>query len=219
MAVFDFSGIPAHLPQLLKGAGTTVAISLAAMLCGGILGHLVCTIRISQNRFLRSLGRVYISFFRGTPLLVQLLMVFYVPARLGVEMTPITAALMGLSLNTAAFQAEIYRGGYASISPGQVEAARVLGITRWQIDFYILIPQVLRLTMPALVNEAIDVLKSSALISVIAVAELLRVSQQIVAVTYRPLEFYIVTAGFYLILTSCIALFGHLAERKLKANF
>jgi polar amino acid transport system permease protein len=134
-------------------------------------------------------------------------------------MAPIPAALLGLSLNTAAFQAEIYRGGYASISPGQVEAARVLGIARWQIDFHILIPQVLRLTTPALVNEAIDVLKSSALISVIAVADLLRVSQQIVAVTYRPLELYVVTAGIYLILTSCIALFGHLAERRLKANF
>jgi polar amino acid transport system permease protein len=150
---------------------------------------------------------------------VQLLVVFYVPSGFGVEMAPIPAAILGLSLNTAAFQAEIYRGGYATISPGQVEAARVLGITRWRISFHVLIPQVLRLTMPALVNEAIDVLKSSALISVIAVAELLRVSQQVVAVTYRPLEVYVVAAALYFMLTSCIALFGQLAERKLRANF
>jgi polar amino acid transport system permease protein len=219
VSVFDFSVIPAHFPQLLKGAGTTLLISLVAMVCGGILGHLICTIRVSQSRLARSVGRAYISFFRGTPLLVQLLVVFYVPSGFGVEMAPLPAALLGLTLNTAAFQAEIYRGGYASIPRGHVDAARVLGLMRWQIDFYILVPQVLRLTMPSLVNEAIDVLKSSALISVIAVTELLRVSQQLVAVTYRPLELYVVAAGFYLILTSCIAFFGHLAERRLRANF
>jgi polar amino acid transport system permease protein len=216
--VFDFSVIPAHLPQLLQGAGNTVAISLVAMICGGVFGHLICTIRISQNGLTRSVGRAYISVFRGTPLLVQLLVVFYVPSGFGVEMAPIPAALLGLSLNTAAFQAEIYRGGYAIISLGQTEAARVLGLTRWQIAFNILIPQVLRLTMPALVNEAIDVLKSSALVSVIAVGDLLRVSQQVVAVTYRPLEVYAAAAGIYFILTSCIALLGYLAERRLRAN-
>jgi polar amino acid transport system permease protein len=214
--VFDFSVIPAHLPQLVRGAGTTIAISLVAMFCGGLLGHLIYTIRAAQNGLARSFARAYISFFRGTPLLVQLLIVFYVPSGFGVEMAPLPAALLGLTLNTAAFQAEIFRGGYATIPAGQIEAARVLGISRWKIDLYILVPQVLRLTTPLLVNEAIDVLKSSALISVIAVTELLRVTQQVVAVTYRPLELYAAAAGLYLVLTSCIAFLGHMAERRLK---
>jgi len=139
-----------------------------------------------------------------------------VPPALGLPVSSLVAAFLGLTLNTAAFQAEIYRAGYQSLPKGQAEAASALGLSRWQIHRLVLLPQVLRLTLPALTNEAVDILKNSALVSVIAVTDLLRVGQQVTAVTYRPLEVYIAVAALYLILTSLIGLAGRFAESRFK---
>lgn len=215
--MFDISVIWPHLDRLAEGAATTFLLSLAAIAAGCPLGLALCRARRAGGAVSRLVG-TYIGLFRGTPLLVQLLVLFYVPPALGVDVPPFMAAFLGLTLNTAAFQAEIYRAGYQAIPPGHAEAARVLGLTPGAVERYILIPQVLRLTMPALTNEAIDILKNSALVSVIAVTDLLRVGQQVVATTYRPLEVYVAAAVFYFLMTSLIALAGRAAERRWAAR-
>jgi polar amino acid transport system permease protein len=164
---------------------------------------------------LRSLSGGYRSFWRGTPLLVQLLMMFYLLPQVGLEVTPLVAALIALSLNTAAFQGEIYRAGLAAIPRGQIEAARMLGIGRWRARLAIEVPQMFRLVLPALVNETIAIVKNSSLVSVIAVTELMRRSQQLAATTFKPLEVYMIAGIMFLLINLVLARLGAAAERRL----
>lgn len=149
--------------------------------------------------------QIYVSFFRGTPLLVQLLMLFYLPTAFGVDLNPWFAAITVLGLNSAAFQSEILRSGFSSIPTAQIEAACVFGLSKRQILWHIQMPQVLRLTLPSLTSESIDIIKGSAVISVLAIADLLRVGKQLVAVTYRPLEVYLSIGCAYLLLTTLVS--------------
>lgn len=203
-----------HLDQLAIGAATTVILSLSSIVIGCPLGLALYAGR-SATRLGARLVAGYISFFRGTPLLVQLIVLFYVPPTLGIPLSPWQAAFLGLTFNTAAFQSEIYRGGFQSLPRGQSEAAIALGLARWPVYRLVLLPQVFRLTLPSLTNEAIDILKNSALVSVIAVTDLLRVGQQITATTYRPLEIYLAVAVIYYLLTGSLGLLGSAAERRL----
>lgn len=204
----DITVIIRHMNVLIGGAGMTLFVSLSAVALGLPLGFAVCFSSISKNAAIRSVAAVYVSFFRGTPILVLLLIVFYVLPAMGIEAPPLVAAIAALSLNTSAFQSEIYRGGLNTIHSGQVEAARAMGLTVWQTRQRILIPQVMRLVLPALLNEIIVILKNSALVSVIAVTDLMRVSQQIVSKTYRPTEIYIVAALLYLIMNLALSGLG-----------
>lgn len=213
--MFDFSAVIAQLPRMAAGAQTTIWISAAALLCGAALGLLMCAARLSRNPFLRMLAAAFVSLFRGLPLLVVLLILFYVPSSFGIETTPLTAALLGLTLNTAGYQTEIYRAGFLTIPPGHTEAARMLGFSRLQIARHILLPQIFRVTIPALTNEAVDVVKSSGLLSIIAVTELLRISQQIVSSTYRPLETYLVCGAFYFLMSTAVSWLGRSLARHL----
>jgi polar amino acid transport system permease protein len=204
-----------HFNELIAGAGMTVLVSLSAIALGLPLGFLVCFSSISKNTGVRSLAGVYVSFLRGTPILVLLLIVFYVLPAVGIEAPPLIAAIAALSLNTAAFQSEIYRGGLNTIHAGQIEAARAIGMSVWQTRLRILIPQVLRLVLPALLNEIIVILKNSSLVSVIAVTELMRVSQQIVSKTYRPAEIYVATALLYLVMNLVLSGAGTIFHNRL----
>ena len=152
--------------------------------------------------------------WRGTPILVQLLIVFYLLQEIGLDVPPVAAVVMALTMNTAAFQAEIFRGGLLTIPSGQVEATRMLGIGVLAIRVRILIPQMMRLVLPALINETISILKNSSLISVIAVTELMRTSQQVVSVTYRPLETYMIAAVIYPAMNLVLARAGAWFERR-----
>jgi polar amino acid transport system permease protein len=199
----------------LGGAVTTVTISAVAIGIGAVLGLLLALGLVSKNRVLRSLSGAYRSFWRGTPLLVQLLMMFYLLPQVGLEVTPLVAALIALSLNTAAFQGEIYRAGLAAIPRGQIEAARMLGIGRWRARLAIEVPQMFRLVLPALVNETIAIVKNSSLVSVIAVTELMRRSQQLAATTFKPLEVYMIAGIMFLLINLVLARLGAAAERRL----
>jgi polar amino acid transport system permease protein len=163
------------------------------------------------------LGTGYISFFRGTPLLVQLLLAFYLlPVLLHIDVPPIAAAIGALAMNTTAFQAEIYRGGLLALPAGQFEAARILGIGPWQARRKILIPQMLRLVLPSLTNETISIVKASSLVSVVAVTELMRVSEEIVAVDFRPIEIYLAAALIYFVINYVLAGLSSMLERHLQ---
>lgn len=204
-----------NLPIMLWGAGITILVSGVAIILGMPLGLVLCFGLTSKKTWVRRLSRIYQSVWRGTPILVQLLIIYYLLPLIGINVAPIVAAIVALSFNTIAFQAEIFRGGLLAIPPGQLEAARMVGIRKWAARQHILVPQIFRLVIPSLVNETIIILKNSSLVSVIAVTELMRVSQQIVATTYRPFEIYITAAVIYIVVNFLLSLIGRMTERRL----
>lgn len=211
----DFSSrLALYWPALIEGAWTTLWLCTIAMLMGFALGVVIHLIANGHSRHGRAFTRVYISFFRGTPMLAQLLLLFYLPSALGLDIPPMAVAAAALALNTAAYQSQILSSGFAAIPRGQMEAASVFAIGKFNTLLHIQLPQVLRLTSPALISELIDVIKVSAVVSVISITDLMRVGQQLVSQTYRPLEVYLVTALFYLALTSVLSLLGSLLERR-----
>ena len=210
-----FAVIQDNLPIMLWGAGMTILVSGVAIILGMPLGLVLCFGATSSRAWLRRLARIYQSVWRGTPILVQLLIIYYLLPLIGINVAPILAAIIALTLNTIAFQAEIFRGGLQAIPPGQMEAARMVGIRKWSARQHILVPQIFRLVIPSLVNETISILKNSSLVSVIAVTELMRVSQQIVATTYRPFEIYIAAAIIYIVINFLLSLIGRMAEQRL----
>jgi polar amino acid transport system permease protein len=212
----DFGAVVPYLWPLLTGAAMTLTVSLTAIALGMAGGLALCFAVVEGGPLARRLGNAYISFFRGTPLLVQLLISFYfLPPLLGIAVPPLVSAIGTLAMNTSAFQAEIYRGGLLALPRGQFEAARMLGISPGQTRRVIKIPQMLRLVLPPLTNEAVSILKSSSLVSVVAVTELMRVSEQAVSITFRATEFYITAALLYLVLTGGLAWAGGRLQRHL----
>ena len=204
-----------ELPQLLDGAITTLWISATAVACGFFIGVLTHVLTSSRSRLLAWPAHAYVSLFRGTPVLAQLLVFYYLPSAFGLDWPGTLAAVVGLSLNTAAYQSQILGAGFRAIPPGQIEAARTFNLTRQQTLWRIEVPQVLAITLPALVSEMIDVVKASAVISVISVTDLMRIGQQLSSATYRPLEIYSLVAVVYLLITTLLALSAHAYQRHL----
>lgn len=205
--------IVSYLPQLIDGAITTLYLSSIALACGFFIGVLVHLLATGNSRLLRGFAHIFVSIFRGTPVLAQLLVLYYVPSAMGVTIPGVVAAAIGLSLNTAAYQSQILGAGFKSIPIGQLEAARTFNLTRRQSLWHVEIPQVIALTLPALISEMIDVVKASAVVSIIAVTDLMRIGQQLASSTYRPLEVYALIACFYLAITTLLSLAGRGIER------
>ena len=213
---FSFDTILHNLPYLLGAAKWTILISLAGMAISIVLGVFICAARISKNNLLSRGAAVYISFFRGVPLLVQLLMFFYMLPHIGLDLPAILAAILSVGLCSAAYTAEILRGALQTIPAGQTEAAHALGMPPLSLWRRILVPQALRLGMPSLINELILLVKVSSLASVVGIGELTRVAQNITGQTYRPLEIYLAAAALYFVINFAIAQLGRLAERRLQ---
>jgi polar amino acid transport system permease protein len=207
------------LGYLTRAAGATIYVSLAGIALGMAVGLLVCLCRVSDNSLLRRAGALYVSVFRGVPLLVQLLFIYYFLAEYGLDVPALAAAIGALGLSSGAYQAEILRGALNAVPGGQAEAAIALGFSRPAIWRRILLPQALRISLPPLINEFTLLLKASSLVSVVGIAELTRVSMNIASLTYRPLEAYLGAALFYLAINLCIAGLGNLAERRLAAGW
>ncbi len=195
------------LPNLLVGAGVTLQLTAMSVFLGMVGGSLIGMARLSSILPLRWATRAYVDFFRGTPLLVQIFMIYFgLPAlaqSLGVPLRfdRLVAAVTALSLNAAAYISEIVRAGIQSIEPGQTEAASSLGMSGVQTMRYIIFPQALRRMIPPLGNEFIALLKDTSLVAVIGFEELFRRGQLIVADTYRSFEIYTAVAIVYLVLT------------------
>jgi polar amino acid transport system permease protein len=203
---------------LTQAAGVTIAVSFAGIVIGFGIGALVCAARVSRRPGLARLGGAYVSVFRGVPLLVQLLFIYYFLAEFGLDVPALVAAVGGLALSSAAYQAEILRGALNAVPKGQAEAAVALGFTTMEIWRRVLLPQALRISIPPLINEFILLLKASSLVSVVGIAELTRVSMNIASMTYRPLEAYVGGGLFYLAINLTLASFGALAERRLASD-
>jgi polar amino acid transport system permease protein len=206
------------LGYLLQAAGVTIVLSLAGIALGFAIGALICAARLSGNMVIVRAGAFYVSFFRGVPLLVQLLFIYYFLAEYGLDVPAIAAAVGALGLSSGAYQAEILRGALNVVPGGQGEAAVALGFTRLDIWRRILMPQALRISTPPLINEFILLLKASSLVSAVGIAELTRVSMNIASMTYRPFEAYLAGGAIYLAINLCLAAFGLYAERRLASG-
>ena len=215
---FSYQTIFHNLPYLIAAAKWTLLISGAGMAISILLGIFICAARISNKPWLKRTAALYISYFRGVPLLVQLLIFYYMLPSIGLNLPAIAAAILAVGMCSAAYTAEILRGALQTIPPGQTEAAYALGLTPVWLWVLILVPQALRLGMPSLVNELILLVKVSSLASVVGIAELTRVAQNITGATYRPLEIYITAALIYFVINLVISLLGRLAERRLQIS-
>ncbi|MBA1234485.1 cystine ABC transporter permease [Stutzerimonas nitrititolerans] len=202
------------LPFLLQGAWWTVVLSLGGMFFGLLLGFGLALLRLYAFWPLQWLARVYVSFFRGTPLLVQLFMIYYGLPQLGIQLDPLPAALIGFSLNMAAYTAEILRAAIASIDRGQWEAAASIGMGRAQTLYRAILPQAARTALPPLGNSFISLVKDTALAATIQVPELFRQAQLITARTFEIFTMYLAAALIYWLLASVLAYFqGRLEHR------
>jgi His/Glu/Gln/Arg/opine family amino acid ABC transporter permease subunit len=204
------------LPFLLEGAVITFEISILAILIGTALGFVLSMMRLSHIGFVQKIAFVYIWLFRGLPLLIILFLFYYAAPSLGITLTAFQAGLLGMSLNAAAYKAEIIRAGMLAVQKGQIEAAEAIGMNPFQIMFRIRIPQMIRLIIPPYINNSVVLLKESAQVSVITVPDLMLNAQTQYSSTYLPMETLGVAAVLYLIMTSSLMLVQTWSEKKLK---
>ncbi|WP_407316238.1 amino acid ABC transporter permease [Pseudomonas sp. nanlin1] len=189
-------------PFLLMGAVYTVCLTLAGMLGGLLLGTLLAYARLSPRPWLSLPARAYTWVFRGTPLLVQLIIIYTGLPQLGIRFNVLESVLLGLVLNEAAYLAEIIRGGVQAIAPGQLNAAKALGFRGLAVLRFVIFPQTMRLILPTLGNSFNSLLKTTSIASVISMEELLRRTQMLIQEKFMVLELFMVAATYYLILTT-----------------
>ena len=202
----DFELIQRALPILLMGAGVTIEITAFSVAIGFFIGLFVGIARISQFKILRILAAVYADCIRGTPLLVQIFLIYFaLPMAIGQRVEPFIAAVAACGINSGAYVSEIFRAGIQAIDVGQMEAGRSLGLTWWQTMRFIILPQAFKNILPPLGNEFIAMLKDSSLVSVIGFEELTRRGQLIIAQTYGSFEIWMTVAVLYLIMTMAIS--------------
>ena len=216
---FDMNLVVNSFPLLLIGAGVTIQITVLSTAIGFVIGLVVGVARISHLRPLRLLAEVYVEFFRGTPLLVQIFLFYFaLPVITGQRIDPFIAAISACGINSGAYVAEIFRAGIQSVDEGQMEAGRSLGMTWLQTMRYIIVPQAFKRVIPQLGNEFIAMLKDSSLVSVIGFEELTRRGQLIIAKTYGSFEIWMSVAVIYLVMTLTISRFVAYLERRCRVH-
>ena len=215
------------LPKLLEGAYLTLELVAIAVLVGLLIAIPLGMARASRHWYVRALPFSYIFFFRGTPLLLQLFLVYYGLAQFDAVREgplwpylrdPYWCALLAMTMHTAAYIAEIIRGAIQAVPPGEVEAARSLGMTRGQTMFHIILPRAARIGLPAYSNEVILMLKASSLASTITLLELTGMARTIIARTYLPVEIFFAAGLFYLTMTFILVQVFRWLERKLRVD-
>jgi cystine transport system permease protein len=190
------------LPVLLKGTGLTLFFAVSAMVLGLTLGFAVALVRLAKVPLLAPLAAFYVSAMRGTPLLVQIFVIYYGLPSVGIEFEPVTAGVLALTLNVAAYLSESLRGAIAGVDKGQWDAAQSLGLSWWQSMRYIIAPQGVRLAVPSLANSLISLIKDTSLVSVITVSELMMATKDMIAQTFQPLPLYLMAAAIYWVLSA-----------------
>ena len=219
LMTFDMNLVVNSFPLLLIGAGVTIQITVLSTAIGFVIGLIVGVARISNLRVLRMLAEVYVEFFRGTPLLVQIFLFYFaLPVITGQRIDPFIAAISACGINSGAYVAEIFRAGIQSVDDGQMEAGRSLGMTWLQTMRYIIVPQAFKRVIPPLGNEFIAMLKDSSLVSVIGFEELTRRGQLIIAKTYGSFEIWMSVAVIYLVMTLTISRFVAYLERRYRVH-
>jgi len=188
-------------PVMLRGTAYTLLFAVASMVCALPLAGAVTLIRVLRVPVLGRLAVAYVSVMRGTPLLVQVFIVYYGLPSIGIEFSPITAGILALTLNVAAYMSETLRGAVDAVAQGQWQAGTSLGLTRRQTLRYVIGPQALRAAVPSLSNSLISLIKDTSLVSVIAVTELMLATKELISTTFQPFPLYVAAAGVYWVLS------------------
>jgi len=203
------------LPVLAQGALLTIKFAILSMIFGLIGGAVLALMGISHGRPLNWIARIYVSVMRGTPLLVQIFVIYYGLPSFGISLDPTPAGVIALSANVAAYLSESMRGAILGIHQGQWLASYSLGLSRRQTLRYVIAPQALRIAVPSLSNSLISLIKDTSLVSVITVTELLRSAQEMIASTYQPLPLYLAAAAVYWVLCQVLEWAQRWYERRL----
>ncbi len=216
--MIDFNLIIESLPKLLRGVSVTLQLAGLSICIGLVGGTILGLLHTSKNKFVRSLVSFYVTIFRGTPMLIQITCIYYVLPEFGMSLPAFWAAVVAIGMNSSAYISQIIRSGIASVSTGQIEAAQTLGLSSMQTTRYIVLPQAIRVILPALGNEFITLIKDSSLAYLIGVQELYKEGMQIKSYTYDALTVYFALGVIYLILTTSMAMFVSYLERKMKRH-
>ncbi len=220
--VENFSGV---LPLLIVGARFTILVTAAAVIIGIVIGLAMSLMKMSGNVLAKTIANFYIEVLRGTPLLVQIFLFHYGLASLIASATGdkfhfqiLTTAIVVLGLNSGAYVAEIFRAGIQGVDIGQIEAARSLGMTKWQTMRYVVVPQAWKMVIPPLGNEFVMLVKDSSLLSTIGAMEIMKRGQVFIAYHYAPFAGYLAVALVYLVITFVLTRFINAYERKLSSG-
>lgn len=206
----DFTIIIDSLPSLLKATLMTIFLAGISILIALVIGFFTAIIRILKIKVLNEIASAYVSLMRGTPLLVQIFVIYYGLPQVGIALDPISSGILALSLNAGAYLSESFRASILAVDNGQMEAAVSMGMTYPQALKRIILPQSLRIAIPTLSNSFIVLIKDTSLVSVITVTELLQMSSLIIAKTFEPLTIYLIAAAIYWVL---ISFFTNLLDR------
>ncbi|MGY0830910.1 amino acid ABC transporter membrane protein (PAAT family) [Azospirillum brasilense] len=199
----DFAPVWGGLPELLKGTVVTIEVTAAAFLLSAVLGLLVGIIRLNPaRRVLYGIASAYVAFIRGTPLLVQLFLLFFGLPQFGILLPAMLCGVIGLGIYSGSYVSEVVRGAIQSIDRGQMEAARSLGMSYREAMWEVVLPQAFRRMLPPLGNETIALIKNSALVSLLTIDDVMREGQRIISTSFRALEVYIAVALIYFVLTN-----------------
>ena len=215
-----------YYQYFLRGTRTTILISLITVFCGAILGCLVALMRISNCKPLQAFSKLYITVIRGTPMLMQLYIVYYQLSFIqypsgtiwGVDMERAIPCVIALSLNSAAYIAEVFRAGIQAVDVGQMEAARSCGMTSAQAMRFIILPQAIKNILPAIGNEFITMVKETSIIQYLGISDLMYNNGIVITATYNPLPCYYISAILYLLLNIILGKGINIFEVRLKRN-
>jgi polar amino acid transport system permease protein len=212
---FDFSFLAGNLGALLQGLKVTIELAVAANAMGLTLGFVLCLLVMSRWAVVRAPAQLFVEFFRCTPALLQIVWFFYcIPMMVDVFLDPVLMGVLALGLNLTAFNAEAYRAGVQAVPKEHLDACVALGLKPWQRTLYVILPQALRNAVPVLMTNGIGTLQQSALVAIVAVADLMYVAKTIATGAYRPIETYSVVALVYFALSLPIARLVHVIERR-----
>ena len=214
----DFSIVPKYLDILLLGVAWTVGITLAAALLSFVGGILFALVALYGPWLLRQPFRLVSWVFMGTPLLLQLFLIYFGLVQIGIDLPAFVAGSIGLGLHFAVYNSELIQASILAVDRGQMEAARTLGLSRGQALRKVVVPQAVRAVIPPIGNNMIALLKDSALVSVIGVSELTPSAQRVIGKTYRPFEFYLAAAAFYYVINLCMEWVQRKIERRISVS-
>ncbi len=215
MKNLDFSFLVPYLPQILAASKLTLIIGVLSFGAALLVSVTVGVIRSGRPpKVLNFFLGIYVEIFRGTPLLIQLFFIYYGLPTFGILLEPITAAVIGLSLNSGAYMSEVVRAAISSVNKGQYEASLCLGYTRPQVYWHVIFPQAFKVALPTLMNYFSTMIKETSLVSVLSIAEITRIGSQIYARTLSPFEIYLTIGAIYFVMTYSVALVSKWIEKR-----
>lgn len=212
----DFAFMDKYWEMFLHGAWVTLQLSFFGVLLGTLLGIVLALMRISKNVVLKAVSSTYIELIRGTPMLVQVFIIYFGLVPFGLELSKFEAGVAALTINSAAYMAEVFRAGMNAIDKGQAEAARSLGMTHGMTLRHIILPQAFRNMLPAIGNEFIIIIKDSSLVSTIGAAEIMYTARTVQGAAFKPLEPLLVAAAMYFVITFTLSKLLGALERRLQ---